>query len=294
MKNFITLLLVAASFAFAACHNSNEESLPLTPQTGTIDFLISPYEIDNFDGLTRAATSIESLAHLDMAVYDAVSDELVTHIHQIPTDEGYGQFSATLPFGSYNIVFLGYEGSRQANVETPTSIYFPDNFVPHMFYKTIPLTISTTKANTQPIALTRCVGGFIFNHQGELCPANLDKISISVKDGSHHFNALTGKATNIESRTYTYDGAKVYAGKDNLLVNFYTFLTSDEEVHMNFTVSALDEEQKEIRTRSFENVPMKINQRTSYTGDFFAKDESVNGFQVTIENKDWIQKEYEY
>lgn len=287
----LKLLFLVVPFVVAACHSDNEEGRISVNQLGSISFQVVNDEVYEYGELTRG--SVTSLKHLDMAIYDAESNELVDHVHKGYDEEGYGQFSAVLPFGSYNIVFLGYEGSRQANVESPTGICFPDDYVPHLYYKTLPLTIDRNETNTQSVVLKRCVAGFELRSKDDKIPQDLYYITISGEGGGHHLNALTGRASRVEDRSYTYTAA-TYAGGDTMVVRFYTFLTA-EEATMNFKVSAFDEsKEKELRTRTFENVPMKISQKSTYTGKFFAPDQSTTGFQIAIEDMDWTVKEFFY
>lgn len=281
--------LLASVMMLTACQNDSDEQ-PTTKGEGRLSFQIVNYEQFSLDDETTRA-SVEALAHLDMAVYDSDADTLVSHQHQAKGDNSYGTFSATLPYGKYNVVLLGYEGSRQAIVTSPTNICFPDNFVPNFFYKTLAVTIDKPETAAQNVALQRSVAAFTINSQGQN-PANLASLTISSQGGSHHFNALTGKGATVEERTYTYDKSGS-AGKNSLLTTFFTFLTEDE-CTMNFTATARDAQQNALRTRQFTDVPMKVNQRTRYTGNFFAADQSAAGFNISLDDNDWEDKDFNY
>lgn len=280
MKHISLFGIIACLLLMTAC-SSNEEKTP--SGEATLNFYVTNYEMVSLDHVTRAAAT--ALQHLDMVIYNAQTEELISATQTSEGDNGYGTFSATLPYGSYTIVFLGYDGSRLANVEQLTSICYADDFVPNFFYKTLELTISSSTNNAQTIALERAVAAFRLNNSDDI-PMNLNKIRVTATGGSHHFNAITGKASKTESRTYTYDVSK-YAGQSNKpIFTFFTFLTANEAT-MNFNVTALDEGNNVIRSRDFNDVPMKINQRTTYTGSFFSKDESVQGFNLTLANDMW-------
>ena len=286
MKHISLFSLIGCLTMMVAC-SSNEEKVP----TGeaTLNFYVTNYEMTSLDYATRAAAT--TLQHLDMAIYNSQTEELVSVTQTLKDDNGYGTFSATLPYGSYTIVFLGYDGSRSANMEQLTSISYADDFVPNFFYKTLELTISSATSNAQSVALERAVAAFMVKSEGDI-PLNLSKIRINATGGGHHFNAKSGTAVKTEDRSYTYNVSS-YAGKESISITFFSFLTATETT-MNFKVTAMDEEDNVIRERDFNNVPMKINQRTTYTGSFFTKDESTQGFSLTLADEGWTETNNTY
>ena len=288
MNKLVLMMGTALSLLLFACSNESENQ-PNENGMGTVSFFISNYEQVSLNAPTRATAT--SLLHLDMAVYDATTSELVECKQTGQDDNGYGSFSVTLPYGSYTVVFLGYDGARLANLTSPTSITYADSYVPNFFYKTISLTISSSESATQSIALKRAVAAFTVKSNGDI-PMNLSKIKITSSGGGHRFNALTGTASSLESREYTYNVA-AYAGKDAISISYFTFLGADEAV-MDFTVTALDESNAVIRSRDFTNVPMKINQRSVYTGSFFSAEASTQGFSLTLEDDEWTEANYTY
>ena len=288
MKKLFMMLVTA--LLFVACQNDEKEMTAASEDMGTVTFQVANYEMSSLDDeATRA--SISTLSYLAMGIYNAETKELISSEQKHKDDAGYGTFSVTLPYGDYTIVFLGYTGSRQANMESPTNIYFSDNYVPDLMYKTVNLTIASSETATQAIALKRAVAAFSLVSEGRI-PTNVAKLTITARGGGHTFNALTGLSNSTAERSYTYNLASV-AGSSSMTVTFYTFLTANEST-MEFTASARDASDAEIRTRDFTSAPMKINQRTRYTGDFFASDESVQGFSISLEDGDMDAVDYTY
>ncbi len=284
MKHTLSLLLSTALLLLGSCQ-SDEPAAPQPSGMGSITFDVINYEQYAFDDVTRAS-STDTLDNLDMAIYDMTADTLVYYEPQKKKDKDYGSFSATLPYGDYNVVFLGYQGERKAKVDSPTNIYFENDFVPDFFYKSTSISIAKTQKNTQSISLERAVAAFDLISIGKI-PANLNYISITTNDGSHHFNALKGLADKTEKRTQLIKSVKkLFAGKDSLSVNYYTFLTSNES-KMSFSVTAYDTLENEIRTHVFEDAPMKINRRTRFTGDFFAEPRGKQGFTLSDKKQEW-------
>ena len=222
-----------------------------------------------------------------MAVYDAETNALVCKTQMGKDDEGYGSFSATLDYGTYNVVLLGYDGKYTADMSKPTDIGFDQNYVPNFFYKTLALTVSATSENTQNVVLKRGVAAFRLKDEGYI-PTTLKTISVTGTGGGYRFNALTGFATQTAERVANLDMSSVL-GKTSFTLTTYTFLPS-EEATMNFVIRATDTANKELQTRTFNDVPMKINQMSIYSGQFFGSGNQTLGFSLTLESDEWDEE----
>lgn len=287
----ITLILAAALTLLTACH-SDDDTTPTTAEVGRITFEVVNYQQYSMDGPTRAETlPVDELAHLDLAVYKTESNALILQQHQKKGDEGYGTFSASLPYGSYNVVMLGYQGSREAIIDDITAICYKDDYVPDFFYDKKTITVDKPETEAKDVVLKRAVACFNLQSRGKN-PSNLKSISFTSNGGSHHFNALKGMGSKVESRTYPFDATKS-AAADTLSISFFTFLTS-QETTMNFTVTAKDSEDNVLRTRPFNGVPMKINQRTQYKGWFFAPEAGTSGYTFLLDGNKWNDVPYTY
>lgn len=288
MKNLF-YLMASALLLWACQHSTTDTPLP-DEGTATLSFDIINYEQMSLDEVTRA-TEATALAHLDMAIYNASSHELVNSKQTESGDDTYGKFSATLPYGDYVFVFLGYDGSRKAVLDNPESISFANDYVPNLFLKTVELNVSAETAASQSISLKRRVAAFKLSSEGTI-PQTLNKMACVMNGGGHHLNALTGLASTTEERTSINTVASL-AGKESMGISYYTFLPADETT-MNFTVTATDQAGEVIRSRQFTNVPMKINQRTTYRGNFFAQDQYTQAFTLQLETDEWNEQEYNY
>ena len=283
------LPLVSTLLLLAACHSDGPAEPQPTEAVGTVAFEIVNYEQYSLDDVTRLSTT--DLAHLDMAVYDKTSGRLVALTRQVPDDDAYGTFSATLPYGDYNIVFLGYQGSRTANMESVTSISFDDNYVPNLFHKCISLTIDKASQTAQNVSLNRRVAAFALKIE-DTAPADLASMAFTCQGGGYHLNGLTGYADQTEERTYAFN-LSAYAGKDNFTVTIFSFLTTDEAV-MDFDVVARDADGGEINSRDFTDVPMKLNRLTRYSGEFFAEPQGTQAFRLSLEDSEWEEQDFTY
>ena len=288
-------LLVITATILIACNDDDTA----VDGNKAITFLVTNYEQSSLDDVAAnapalaASTSATSLAHLDIAVYDSESHALITSEQKNAEDEDedYGNFSVTLPYGNYIVVFLGYAGSRQANLSSVESICFADDYVPDLFLKKIDLNISASTTTTKAVTLSRAVAAFRLKSSYDI-PADLSKMGVIANGGGHHLNALTGYAKEAEERSYTYDVSS-FAGTTDLAITVYTFLTGNSST-MTFAASALNGSDEEIRSRTFTNVPMKINQKTTYTGSFFTDGVGISNLSLSLDTNEWNDANYSY
>ena len=278
VKKILNIMIMTC--VLCACQNKDEEvQMPEAEGSNTVTFNVINYRQESMDGVTRAM-KVDELDHLDMAIYNADSHELIDSLQTKKGDKGYASFTATLLRGKYIFVFLGYNGTRTANLKEISAIKWPDNYVPHCFLKTIEVDIPTTE-HQQTIALSRVVAAFVVKSKGAN-PQDLSTIEVKTDDGGYTLNAESGLAREAASRSYTYN-VETYAGKDSITVNFFTFLTTRSNT-ISLTMTARDKEDKVLRERDFIGVPMEINQRTIFNGNFFAEDVL---FPMTLEEPEW-------
>lgn len=287
MRKLAFFLTAFAVLLLTAC--SSEEDQPANG-VATISFQVINYEQISLDEVTRAA-SVDTLAHLEMGIYNATTRELIDSVKTTKSDSNYGTFSTTLPFGEYIVVFLGFDGSKASQLKNLNRIGFADYYVPNFFYKTINLTVSQSTSGSQNISLARAVSAFTIKSEGYI-PTNIDSITIVAKGGGYIFDTEKGLAAAVSRRTIV-NNVSEYAGTESIGITLYTFLPS-EEANMDFTVKASDGNGEEIVSKEFTNVPMKINQRTIYTGSLFGDGTNTNGFNLTLENDQWDEVNQTY
>lgn len=286
------LRTLCAATLIAGLTSCSSESVPTQPETGnqTLQFHILNFHQTSLDDVTRA-TEADSLKHLDLAVYDAQADTLVLRLQTNKGDEGYGHFAPTLPYGKYNLVFLGYDGARQVILTDLHAIRFEGYYVPNLFSKALPITVDGNTASEQGISLKRSVAAFSVKHSGYI-PSTLDHITIAANGGGQVLNGITGYAATTTPMTQTYN-LTGQVGKTSFTINSYTFLPT-EETTMDFIVTAFDANDHELAKHEFKDVNMKINQRSTFSGAFFGSTEGTPGFAITLENAEWANVESTY
>lgn len=301
-STLITLLAVV--LLAVACKSHDEEVKPSTnDDTKLISFCVVNYKQYPLDDVTDGsaaqsrmtrATEATVLEHLSMTVFDT-ENKICKQIKQNKGDNGYGTFSVALPHGTYNIVFFGYNGTREVEIVSPTDIHFADGYVANCFCKALPLTVDSNTPATQGIVLERPIASFAIDLAVETIPAQAKYMTYTIEDAGTVLNALTGFSSKNETRqgSLSFTSAEKY-----LRMSIYTFLPETEH-KATFIMTATDANGGVIKTRTFKNVPLKINQKTIYDGNFFSDDDDPNeasdiNFSLTLGNSEWDEVSYPY
>ena len=282
MKKVLFSALIAVCGLLSACQSNDEFSAATVHE---ITFQVTNYEQYDLDDFTRASGA-DALDHLVMGVFDAATDEIVGSV--VVQDKGekpssdYGTFSVSLPAGRYRIVFLGYYGSHTCQMSSSTSITFEKEFVAHTFLNCTELTVDGTTSKSQSVVLKRAVAAFRLYVEDAL-PEDLSVFQFINLGGGTALNAQTGFCDGQKERKFEVSVPSSKIGKQNVPVNNYAFLPA-ESASMNITVNALRADGSVLKSRTFSNVPMKVNCLTCYTGRFFAEDESSSRFTLEYDS----------
>lgn len=282
------LLMGAFALLFAACSNENVVD---NQQLQTVNFVVNTYEMERMNMPTRAV-SATNLAHLAMGVYNVDTNELVGDaVIQDKSTENYGQFSTTLPKGNYRFVFLGYDATRAVQMQHAQRIAWENQVVTNTFSKSIVLNVGNEPISRE-IAMERSVGMFSLVINGDI-PDDVAQFKFDMRGGSYILDATTGFGSQEATRTYTFTGFETKDKSKGITINFYAFLPSNES-SATITVDAMDLGGNVIRQRTFENVPMKRNTKTRYTGKFFAEQPQSAAFQLMLESVEWDETDFTF
>ena len=280
MLSFLSVML-------CACSNETSTIPEEEGNSKTFTFQVTNYMQYAMDEGTRAAiapSESKRIQHLALGIFDATADTLVAPIQiQNKEDQGYGSFTAKLNYGKYRLVFLGYGGSNSILImENPEEISFENNTLPQTFLSSFEFTVDANTAATKSVLLKRVVSGFELT-MADAISSRTAGIKIVSTGGGMVLNAKTGFAKASTGRENTIVIPESYHGKTGESVIFYLFLPANQEI-MDITASAVDENGEAFIERTFANVPMKINTRTTYQGNFFV--DMPHGFSITMED-DW-------
>ncbi|MBO5594509.1 MAG: hypothetical protein J5931_07900 [Prevotella sp.] len=302
MRNFI--LMAGIILLAASC--SNDESLDssvnlsseqnLVPVTVSVSsFSVSQSDFSDTDSpqgaqaTTRAAVGdYDGVQKLTLAFYDSDGTEQlkVTHTKgSMPEGDTFGEFSTTLPLGSYTMVVLGYVlyDDDALTLTSPTQAEYTVGSPRETFAATQAVSITNTSAVNLSATLDRIVAQLkVISTDNRT--ANVEKIRMTFAAGGKAFNPTTGLATvNTGSVSTVNTGVEV--GERSGAIG-YVFLQTDEQT-MDVTIETLDADGNTIFSRTVNNVPFKRNRITKLTGSIYptAASTTAGSFQVSA---DWI------
>ena len=302
MRNFI--LMAGIILLAASC--SNDESLDssvnlsseqnLVPVTVSVSsFSVSQSDFSDTDSpqgaqaTTRAAVGdYDGVQKLTLAFYDSDGTEQlkVTHTKgSMPEGDTFGEFSTTLPLGSYTMVVLGYVlyDDDALTLTSPTQAEYTVGSPRETFAATQAVSITNTSAVNLSATLDRIVAQLkVISTDNRT--ANVEKIRMTFAAGGKAFNPTTGLATvNTGSVSTVNTGVEV--GERSGAIG-YVFLQTDEQT-MDVTIETLDADGNTIFSRTVNNVPFKRNRITKLTGSIYptAASTTAGSFQVSTE---WI------
>lgn len=275
-------LLFAALVALMAA-SCSKTSTPTAPVTVNVEnFRIT---IDTFSDTKSAVdpASYTYVSALDLAFYNG--DTQVFKATQIKGDNTYttfGQFSCSLPIGTYTLVAIGranFEGD-EFSLTSPTSASYSSERPRETFCYTQTVTITNTSPLNLSITLNRIVSAFKIVSTDNR-PAEITKVRTTYHKGSKSFSPTSGLGLDDEGFSQINNPSTAVGAP--IGVTSYVFLTSDEET-MDVTIEALNDNNVVLYSKTLQNVTFKRNRMTRGQGTVFSTTSSA-GFQLET---DWL------
>lgn len=281
-KKAILFFAVISSILTSCNSEQSEQTAPVfAPVTVRVnDFSITE---DDFPG-TRSATAVANYAGvkiLTLAIYSGGTE--VYKSTQLREDQStyttFGEFSCSLPMGSYSMLVLGYGGSSPLTLTSATSATYDGLRIRDTFSATKAVSVTNTDAIELSATLNRIVAGLAVVSTDDR-PAAVTQIRTTVSAGSNTFNPTTGFATANAGIVNT-----VGVSNDGPVnpIN-YLFLIADEQT-VDVTIDALDTNNEVVTTHTIHDVPLKRNRRTCLSGALFSAPAASNSFTI---NGDWL------
>ena len=235
-----------------------------------VSLSFSPYEQSTMARTTRAASSIAGIVtHLDVWITDGTTTQ---DIHQTSSDAGFGTLSVTLDkTKTYTLYAIGHKADGATLSDGVIS--FTDDKVTHsMFYS---ITFSPATTTNLSCLMNRIVADFRLDITDDF-PAECKSLRFTIANVFDRWNVSTGGTHSLDRvSTISYGGT-------SSIFNVYAIVTDAQTTH-DITVTALDENDQELQTRTFMNVPLRNGYKTSYKGTFFIDTPMTMEFMVN----DW-------
>ena len=211
--------------------------------------------------------------------------EKVETVNQEMTDASFGSAAMNVPFGNYHLLVIGHSGEKNCTVKSNGGVTFDrasdvtDTF---WYYGEVAFTESTKDI---VLSLKRVVAKMEMTCLDNL-PSNVRKVALKYGQATGTLDMQTGlgmtKTVITKEIAVTGD---MYGTPQTF--SFYIF-PQENEITINVTLKAYDENGTEVGSKELKDVPMRQNAITRYRGEFFGKSVGVKA-NVQIE---WTTIDY--
>ena len=268
------------------------ENVQVPVQVHVSDFSVSQEEFPG--GSTRSgAARGTTRAAADPATYDGVkaltlafyagdgTEAFKTTQTKGALEEGetFGEFTLSLPMGSYTMVVIGHglnAGEPAITLTSPTTATFGEYPARETFVVTQTVNITNTSAVDISATLNRIIAKLqVVSTDGRT--ANAAKVRVTMSAGGRAFNPTTGLATSNTGFVNTI-GISAAAGTTSSS-NSYLFLATDEQT-MDVTIETLDADGNVVFSKVVPDVPFKRNRVTKLTGAMYTNSSVSGAFQI--------------
>ena len=257
------LMAMAAAAILLSCEkeetltakvNEPKDSL----QAKTITFTFG--EISHH-AMTRGTLADASIT--DLWLFDYMGKELKQTIHQSSTDDGFGSVAVTAETGDHSFCFIASRGTGATVSGGVITWEKPSD----TFWSKTTLTVTPQTATAQSVELQRVATKLKITITDEV-PATLSKLTITADTWHSGINALTGEPTAAAARTSIISVPASYIGTSGqLIASIFGICVNDYTTDVSVTAS--DANSQAIASVALEDVPMKKNTTTSYSGPLF-------------------------
>ena len=248
------VFFAALACVLAACSSDNGEEPSVLINKAEVTLTFSPYEMT---AITRSAVSIvDVVTHLDVWIYESGTE--MTSIHQTTADATFGTVTTTLDkTKTYTLYAVGHKADGATLADGVIS--FTDDKVTHaMYYST---TFSPATTTSLSCLMTRIVADFRLEITDDI-PTSAVKFRFTIASVFDRWNVTTGGTHQLDRvSTINYNGTSA-------IFNVYAITTDAQTTH-DILVEALDENDQEVQTRTFADVPLRNGYKTNYRGTFF-------------------------
>lgn len=235
--------------------------------------------------VTRGYLTADGKDMTDLWVLDYVDGQLVQQLHQSDnTAEDFGKPTMTLDYGSHHVYFVASRGtSPLLNTENGTITW---SSVRDTFWKDYEVVVVSTSNGNRAVTLDRVVTKLNLAFTDAIS-ADASTINFTPVTWYYGLNYKTGEPTAATtSQTNTMQVPDGYAGRTDVSVSYFSISPSTEWT-TDVTVNSKDADSNIIGQGVMEDVPLKRNRATEYSGPLFTA-----GGEVTLTlNGTWEESE---
>lgn len=286
------MIVALMGMLVAGCNQSDEQfenanAGPIAPVTVHVDgFRVTQ---EDFSGTqTRAVQNVSSVNAVNavtLAFYNGGTEKYKAT--QLKSDAStyttFGNFSLSLPMGSYTMVVLAYNNNDASplTLTSPTVAAYTGTRAYETFAYTQAVNITSNSAVDISAVLDRIVSCLnVISTDNKT--ADITNVRMTFSAGGKDFNPTTGLAiTNTGFANMVGNSAAVGTASSSIS---YLFLASDEQ-NINVTIETLNADGAVMFSKTVNNVPFKRNRITKLTGAMYTNEALSGTFKVET---DWL------
>lgn len=289
MKGLTIFVSTVFALLTVSCNNKSEEPQPDQQTTAPVSVLVQDFSVSIEDFGTRASDlgSYDGVKAITLAFYDKEGNAKYKHTQlrgDATTYTQFGQFSLSLPLGTYTMVVLGHglsNGEPAITLTSPTEATFGDHPVRETLSATQQVTIASYDAVSLSAALSRIISKLQVA-SSDLRDASVQKVRMTFAAGGKSFNPTTG--LSLTDAGFSNTVAITSAAGKTSTSNSYLFLSTDEQ-KMDVTIQMLDAQDTPLYTKHITDVPFQRNRVTKLTGNLYTNESLSASFQI---DSDWL------
>lgn len=283
-NKLISLALLA--LIAASCSIKEDRSLCIAPVTVHLNrFTVSQQDYPD-TRTTQDLADYNGVNAITLAFYLADGTEQYKST-QLKSDgttySTFGEFSLSLPMGSYTMVAVAYTTKEESpfTLTSPVSASYTGAHAYETFVTTQAVDINSTDAVDIGATLSRIISQLkVVSTDGKT--ANVTNVRMTFSAGGRSFNPTTGLATsNAGFENTVGNSAEVGAHSTSSTV---FFLATDEQT-MDVTIETLDADGNTLFSKTVNDVPFKRNRITCLTGAMYTNTGIGGSFLVST---DWL------
>lgn len=208
--------------------------------------------------------------------YRYTNGELTNSLVQTSSDQGFGEFSDEMPWGTHELYFIGHK-SEVTNFANSVATFDKVN---DTFTYYLSFTVDGDTPKNQTFTLDRRVAKFELLVTDAL-PDWLGSVYFKITGGTKSVNVKTGvgEAAMVQEKTIQIP-VKDLGGTDKKFSSF-VFLPQGVDC-IDVEVIAYNQEGEEQISYLFEEVEVAVNYITRYKGKLFGKDA---GFELSVKDE---------
>ena len=267
------LMAMAAAMMLLSCEKDETLTAKVNEPKDSLQAKTITFTFGEIKQQSMTRGTLQDASITDLWLFDYMGEELKQTVHQSLTDNGFGSVAVTAETGDHSFCFIASRGTG-ASVSGGTIVWEKPS---DTFWAKSTLTITPTTATSQSVELQRVATKLKITITDEV-PATLSKLTITADTWHSGINALTGEPTAAAARTSTISVPASYVGTTGQLVASIFGICGDYYT-TDVSVTASDANSQTIATVTLDDVPMKRNTTTSYSGPLFTRQPT---FSMTV------------